>query len=221
MTPHIVLLRIPWGKTGDGATFGPWTSERALLNQYIWLDGTPILNTSTAQLRHLQAQQRQVPHLALTKWVNQLQCDMPGAIWTTTWLNYRSANENTFMWQLLYRVIATQRWRFPSRDPTDPTTWCTRCTEATQEDVTHCLWSCPISAHCWRWGESILQAASGNAHNQITLLPEHIFMAQPLPAHWQSPERLWQILKAIVSWQIWKNRNEHYMAAQPANAQSD
>lgn len=216
--PHRVLLRIPWGKEAAGTTFGPWSTERALLNQYTWRDGTPLLYTSTAQLPHLQAQQRHVPHLALNKWEAQLQCTVPGSIWKVTWLNYRRVNENTFMWQLLYRVIATQRWRFPARANTDATTWCTRCTEATQEDVLHCLWSCPLSTQCWQWGESILQAASGDAHNQITLLPEHIFLAQPLPAHWQCPERLWHLLKAIVSWQIWKNRNEHYMAAQPTNA---
>lgn len=217
--PHRVLLRLPWGKGENGCSFGPWTSARAFLVQYAWKDGTPILHTSTAQLRNLQTQERFVPHLALAKWEAQLQCPIPHTIWSATWLNFRSANENMFMWQLLYRIIATQRWRFPMRPTTDPTTWCTRCTEGSLEDVAHCIWSCPLSAQCWRWGDFILQEASNGANSRIEIKPEHVFVAHPLPSQWQCPERLWHVLKAILCWQIWKNRNEHYMADQPADAQ--
>lgn len=216
--PHQVILRQPWGKGTAGYSFGPWTPDRAFLCQYKWRDETALLNTSMAQLRSLQAQQRHVPHLALGKWERQLGCNMSQTAWSATWLDYRSATENTFMWQLLYRVIAMQHWRFPGQPMTDSSTWCTRCSNETEEDVTHCIWECPLSQQCWRWGEFILRKAAGDTHDQITLQPAHVFMAHPLPDHWHYPERLWHLLKAILCWQIWKNRNEHYLAAQPANS---
>lgn len=48
-------------------------------------------------------------HLALAKWEAHLSCSIPPSIWAVTWLNYGSANENMFMWQLIYSVIATHR----------------------------------------------------------------------------------------------------------------
>lgn len=120
---HRVILRLPWGKGTTSQTFGPLTPENALLLQYGWRDGTPLLNTLTAQLHHVQAQQRHFPR--------------------------RSANENAFLWQEIFRVIATQRWCFPTRPHTrahtDITTWYTRCTLGTREDIIHCLWSCPLN----------------------------------------------------------------------------
>lgn len=44
------------------------------------------------------------------------------------------------------------------------------------------------------------------------LSPAHVFMASPLPADWGVPERFWLILRAVICWQVWKSRNEHYMA---------
>lgn len=217
--PHRVMLRIPWGKGKSGFNFGPYTKERAFMDQYSWQDGTPLLHTSTAQLRRLQAQQRYTPHSALAKWETRLACSIPTSIWEVTWLNYRSANENMFLWQLAYRVIATQHWRFPTRPLTDPSTWCTRCSLEEQEDVVHCIWECPLSRQCWQWGEFILGQASGNPNARLSLLPANVFVALPLPQEWRTLERLWHILRALICWQIWKDRNGHYMADKPASPQ--
>lgn len=64
---------------------------------------------------------------ALLKWEISLNCTIPADIWTSTWLTFQGACENTFLWQLVYRVIARQHWRFPTRSALDPSTWCTRC----------------------------------------------------------------------------------------------
>lgn len=186
--------------------------------QHGWHDGTPLLHTSTAQLRHTQALHRHFPHLALQKWQIQLDTPTPSRLWAQTWLNFRSANENTFLWQLVYRVIATQRWRFPTRSNQDISTWCTRCELGLREDIMHCIWSCPLSYSCWQWGESMLSAASQNGSVCSRLLPSNVFLAEPLPDLWQVPERFWQILRAVLCWQIWKDRNGHYLADKPANA---
>lgn len=180
---HRVNLRLPWGKGARNQTFGPLNQASVFLIQHGWQDGIPLLHTSTAQLRNIQAQQRLFPHLALEKWRNQLGSQVPTSIWGQTWLNFRSANENTFLWQLIYRVIATQRWRFPTKSPLDPSTWCTRCNLGIREDIMHCIWSCPHSRGCWHWGETLLTASSQNGTLCSGLLPGHVFLAQPLPDH--------------------------------------
>lgn len=42
--------------------FGIWSPERCFLMQYTWSDDIPLLDTSTSQLRALQAQHRFRPH---------------------------------------------------------------------------------------------------------------------------------------------------------------
>lgn len=141
---------------------------------------------------------------------------VPVEIWRRTWLPFRGANENTFLWQLYYRVIATQRWRFPLSPADDPQLRCTRCDLMEKEDLIHCVWSCPLSQPCWQWGLGLLQASSDQRHRlggfRGTIEPAHVFVASPLPAEWMVPERFWLILRAVICWQVWKARNEHVMA---------
>lgn len=214
-----MLVRSPVEKPHHRMHYGTWVPERAYLSQYHWKDTTPLLNTSTAELRALKATQRQAIHKAHTKWELALARPIPEHIWSSIWLLYRGAAKNTFLWQLLYRVIATQQWRFPQKPATDPCTWCTRCEIGVREDLIHCIWSCVISVQSWNWGSSLLKASSPNHTAQIQLSPAHIFMAAPLTDSLLVPDKLWQILKAILYWQIWKNRNAHYMAGKPANTQ--
>lgn len=216
---HRTLLRLAWRKGNIGQSLGPVNPESAFLLQYGWCDGTPLLHTSTAQLRHLQALQRHFSHQALTKWETQLQLGdtIPASIWTQTWLNFCSANENTFLRQVAYRLIAAQHWRLPTKPIMDISTWCTRCTMGIQEDILHCLWSCPLSRECWHWGEGLLTVTSTNGTGCNGLLPKHVLVAQPLHDQWQVPECFWQILIAVICWQIWKDRNCHCLANQPAS----
>lgn len=214
-----ILLRSPAGKSNVQIHFRPWDQERAFLSQYHWADSTPLLNSSTTQLRALQVRHRRGNHAAHHKWELTFSFPVPETIWSNIWLTYRGAAENTFLWQLFYRVIATQKWQFPQKPATHPCTWCTRCTTGIREDLTHCIWACEISAQSWLWGASILQMATSNQGARILLSPEQVFIAVPLPNAWLVPDRLWQILKAILCWQIWKNRNAHYMAGKQASTQ--
>lgn len=89
--------------------YGLWTSETAFLEQYLWQDESSLLHTSTAQLRNMQASHQLVRHSALLKWEIRLNCGIPDDIWTSTWLPFRGSCENTFLWQLVYQGIATQK----------------------------------------------------------------------------------------------------------------
>lgn len=201
--------------------FGFWSAQQHFLLQYQWLDGTSLLDTSTSQRRALQANQRFKPHTATAKWERELGVVVPVDIWKGTWLPFRGANENTFLWKLYYRVIATQRWRFPSIPVDDPQLRCTRCNLEAKEDIIHCVWSCPLSQPCWQWGLGLLQASSDQRHRlggfRGSLEPAHIFVASPLPACWKIPGRFWLILRAVICWQVWKSRNEHFMANRPSD----
>lgn len=215
-----VLIRHSKGKSEKRSHFGFWSEDRKFLMQYTWSDGTPILDTSTSQLRVLQAPQRFRSHKVADKWERELSCNIPVTIWQRIWMNFGGASENTFLWQLYFRAIATQRWRFPSAPP-DPQIQCSRCDTREREDLIHCIWSCPLARPCWDWGFSVLCACSAVHHGVVGLQgrlePAHVFIAYPLPAEWKIPERLWQILRAVICWQVWKARNEHVMANRPSD----
>lgn len=218
---HRVLIRQSEGSTAQKSHFGSWSQQRNLLLQYKWSDGTAFLDTCTSQLRSIQALQRLKPHKVAVKWERELGRGIPAEIWRETWLNFRGANENTFLWQMYFRAIATQRWRFPSLPADDPQIRCSRCNLGAKEDILHCVWGCPLSQPCWQWGTGIL-IASSERRNRIgglrgSIEPSHVFLAAPLPADWQVPGRIWHILRAVISWQVWKSRNEHYMANRPTD----
>lgn len=145
---HRILVRSPTKKAQSLVHWGRGGSDCGFLSQHGWQDGTALLDTSTTQLSSLQARLRQTPHTASLKWETDLGQPIPENLWTSIWLPYRGSSENTFLWQLFYRVIATQHWRMPSKPPTDPDVWCTRCNLGIMEDTEHCIWSCPISATC-------------------------------------------------------------------------
>lgn len=187
--------RRPHGKRNH---FGFWSSSRNVLLQYHWSDGSPLLDTSTSQLRALQAQQRYKPHKAALRWETELGCTIPGDIWRDMWITFRGANENTLLWQMYYRAIATQRWRFPSLPANDLQINCIRCELGIKEDIVHCVWSCPLSQPCWQWCLGLLTASSEHRHRigglRGLLEPAHVVVASPLPGEWKIPSRFWHIL---------------------------
>lgn len=139
---------------------GPWIEENFLLTQYTWLNGPQLTTYSTSALRMLQNQQVANDHPAIRKWEAQLHTRLPEHIWHNTCLPFRSAKENFFLWQIIFRAIATLSWVFPNRPHSDCVTWCHRCPLQVREDILHCLWQCPSSQECWNWiGELITRAA--------------------------------------------------------------
>lgn len=103
-----IIVRTPAHSSLRFHTFiCPWWRDRVLITQYCWEDGTMILNSSTSQLRLLQVHALNDRHGALGKWTAQLGRPVPESLWQLTWINYRSAAENTFLWQLIYRIPAT------------------------------------------------------------------------------------------------------------------
>lgn len=83
-----ILVRTPVGKTHIRSHFCPWTTHSSFLMQYHWCDDTPLLHTSTSELRQIQTQQRYSSHKALSKWETQLNCPIPEDLWKNVLLNY-------------------------------------------------------------------------------------------------------------------------------------
>lgn len=144
---HRILVRAPC-HSGHRLHLGTWHTHSLLLTQYVWQDRTTLLHFSTSQLRRLISRARMAPHCALSKWATQLGKPVLSNVWSLTWMEFRSAAENTFLWQPLYRIPATQRWHFQDRPNSDPKTWCTRCSLNVPEDLFHCIWDCNNSRRC-------------------------------------------------------------------------
>lgn len=190
-----------------------------MIRQYVWQDGIPLIHSSTSQLRTMVSRHQSGPHIALNKWTTQLGSPIPSDVWNLTWRAYRSAAENTFLWQILYRVPATQRWRLPARPLTDPETWCTRCSLNVTEDLFHFIWDCPVSRQCWTWCTTLLSWVSMGSRTATQLQSAHVLIATALPLQWETPDRLWQTVRAILCWIIWKDRNSHVFGGEQSNVQ--
>lgn len=143
-----IIVRAPCLST-HRYRLGLWNRARALITQYNWLDDrlddNSLLNSSTSQLKILQARALTSEHGTLNKWVTQLGRPISEAIWHEMWILYRSAAENTFMYQLIYRIPATNKWHLSDRPATDADTWCPWCNLHLFEDTLHCLWDCSTS----------------------------------------------------------------------------
>lgn len=153
--------------------------DGVFLLQHQWQDNTPFCDLQPRSYAFFR-----IPiasdHMLPSPWEHILACEIPDNIWKITWLKYRAECKNAFLWQLLYRVIATIRWCFPRRLATEISTWCTRCVVGTREDIIHCLWSCPVYHLCWQWGVYLLQQRLVGV---INLQPAHVFFALPHPPH--------------------------------------
>lgn len=156
---------------------GTWQREHLISTQHVWQDGTMLINSSTSQLRLLQVRNQAALHGALAKWAIQLNRPVLADVWTDTWISYRSMAENTFLWQLIYRIPATNKWRFPDRAASDPDTWCVRCQQRCPEDLLHCMWACPNANRCWSWCAELLSWLSVTPRGGLQLSPAHILIA--------------------------------------------
>lgn len=209
--PELLIHRIIVGSPAQCSTrsyMGPWQGCDPVLH-YEWQDGTALTDTSTAQLRRMQVRQLARPHSALTRWETRLDCAAPPDIWFLTWLSFRSAVENTCLWQILYQVLATQKWRLPNRPAWDRESWCSRCSLGLVEDTFHCIWGCPTSRKCWTWGYWVIKLVSRCPQNPLHLRADHVILATALPQAWEVPFQLWHSIRAILCWLIWKDRNAH------------
>lgn len=92
-----------------------------------------------------------------------------------------------------------------------------RCDGRVREDVMHCLWICQISRQCWDWGEFLLKSANFYVPANGCLSPANVLIAEPLPVDWGIQGKFWHVLRAVLCWQLWKDRNVHFFKGKQSN----
>lgn len=220
--PSRVLVRIidQQGTTKRTRIGRPLADLRFAL-QYRWRDKIEFFNTCTSHLRSIQLREERQPHRRICQWQELFRLDLHlPTLWKETWLPFRSMSENCFLWQLLYRIPATQHWRFPQLPAADQRTWCTRCNSQVMEDILHCIWYCPISREVWKWVNYIISISANQSTQYPLIHPAHIFVAKAFQRNFGIPEKLWQILRAASAWIIWKERCKHFIEGSPSTSAS-
>lgn len=161
----------------------------------------------------MQNPRSRAPHVAIQRWVTKhgWNSDL-GRLWKETWHPKISQDENTFAWQMIYGIPTTLVYRHHWISITDPSLRCTRCSRLQPETIQHTIFSCPASQDIWAWVNILLTSLSTSTSlPPLTLL--QVFMADPV--HSTIPQFLWQILRKIASFCIWKAQNEHYIPLHP------
>lgn len=217
---HPVIIRqVTQNGSSKFTRIGTPVADLRFALQYRWKDEVEFFNTSTSHLRSIQITPEGLPHKRVRQWQTLFRVDLHlPSLWRETWIPMRSSTENCFLWQLIYRVPATQHWRFPDLPPTDCRTWCTRCEMNVMEDIVHCIWQCPISRETWRWVNYLLSISMPLGDRSPLIRSAHVFVALGFPYNSGIPKTLWTILRAATAWHIWKNRCTHYMEGTPSQA---
>lgn len=114
-----------------------------------------------------------------------------------------------FLWQITYRVMATNGWHHPQLARNVATTWCTRCNLQEYDDILYYLWASRTSARVWQWAKQFIQAVTPNQHRNVWLTLSQALLGARLNFHQDTPMKWWQILRGIVCWQLWKVKCTH------------
>lgn len=216
--PQFTLLhRIMIGPPMNSGSAGPHrnylgypTDPCGKAELYQWKNGRDFFNVDTRQLRFLQGETKyQLAHNSIKKWRAQENWDPnPRQLWKATWVPFREAKVNGFLWQIIYRAAATNHWLAPKAPPTDESTWCKRCNTNSIEDLTHCLWDCNESQVVWRWITILTRGMTLVPASPIHLEVRHALLGDEIEAEYHPPKKWWALLRAVTCWQLWKARNE-------------
>lgn len=122
--------------------------------------------------------------------------------------------------ELIYQIPATRHLRFRELPATDQRTWCTQCDQQEMEDIIHCIWNCPISREVWKWVNFIVCTAAPMSDRYPLLQLVQGFVAVEFQGNLGIPKRLWDTLRAVTAWCIWKARCKHFMDATCSNSSS-
>lgn len=179
-----------------------------MIECYTWKDGRGIFETDTTHLRLLLNPPVTEMHVGLQKWAKfSVQVPPPKALWTDTWKPFRAAKINCFLWQLIYRIPATNVCRWPKLPRTHEDTHYKRFTNREAKEINHCFWECPKVHGIWRWVEFMLQQMTTHPQDRIWLTLGQTLVGVPMEDTVMVPEKWWVVLHAASIWYIWIARN--------------
>lgn len=184
-----------------------------MASYFTWKDDRGYFKTSTSHIRKILTKKPSCHHVAITKWISRFGwVENMEHLQTETWNKQISQVENAFLWQLVYHVPMTLKYRFRKLPTSDRRTQCTRCVLDIPESTDHYIFSCPTSEDVWQWAHALLGTLTPPS-TYFSLTPLHVFLVDLLPS--TIPVSTWQILWAIVYYGIWKGQKNHYIPIPP------
>lgn len=159
---------------------------------YCWKDGMPLFFTSLQHLRLIQSLATEDPHVGIAKWqrYNNWQYTQQ-MLWSAICKSFRSTKHNALAWQVAYRIIATNKWRFPKLLDLDQLKACATCRPHVLVDVNHVVWGCPQANRIWKWSTFMLQLMDRDDSQVVCILVTKAFLGEPLAT---SPSKKWWLL---------------------------
>ena len=109
-----------------------------------WPSDTPVQlhAATTAQAGRLQAPEHDAVIRQIQEWHGlAFEIDDPTR-WQQMWDPGAAVQQSSLQWQILYRVNATNSWRFPTASSHDQVTWCPTCNLNRKEQNRHLFREC-------------------------------------------------------------------------------
>lgn len=110
------------------------------------------------------------------------------------------------MWQILYQIPTTNKWRFQGIPDLEANKICKRC-ELDIEDTKHCLWDCPKAREIWAWVSFLTPLTSLDPNRTISLSPQQVLLGDALNCLPAIPQHWWVALRVMTLWHIWCDQN--------------
>jgi hypothetical protein len=179
----------------------------------------PAFMNYSAQLgRSLLRWKHVVPDVVIRKWEGVL-APSYRLRWAMIWDKERTRKEAGLIWLSWHKGVAVNEWRLRIRGtiPRNNAEFCCPvCVSGIQETVLHRFWECRSANKAWLWSAHILQLAFPQQQNQSQSLDtlnlpitwKHGIFSHRMPRRYKKVSRLWVLLRGIVIWLLWIERNE-------------
>lgn len=144
--------------------------------------------------------------MSIKKWQELIDWTLSASIlWAKAWQPFREEKINSFLWQVVFFSLATNRWLFPNLPRSHEDTHCTRCHAIRVEDLVHCLCECPKARRIQTWTRKLVRITTTSI-TIISFLVTRALIVEPLSIH--IPQGWWRLLCATTIWHIWLVRNQ-------------
>jgi ribosomal protein L37AE/L43A len=157
-------------------------------------------------------------HKSVRNWLENLHGHLTlKRLWKKTWLPYRSVQENCFLWQLIYRIPAKQRWRSQGQEVEAEDLKCTRCQSYSIEDVIRCIWHCSESSAV---GVGPRPSATRAGNVSLNLTYANVIRSTS-GGGIEKPEflkMLWALIASICWYTVMESPMSHYMKGKKSSA---
>lgn len=201
-----IIVGLPRSPTTGGQQLkliAKLSDDIVVTKYYMRKDGKEIFSTNTHHLRRLLNNAQPTSHVNIAKWSTVVRITIN--VDRTCMIirqPYLPSKESSFAWQVLFRTLATNRWRFQSQPDPLLDKECKRCTQHSIE-VGHCLWSCPKAAADWHWIRFVVPLTSQDPDQLLGLNECQALIGVDHTCSPAIPPKWWSALQICSLWHIW------------------